>query len=124
MPCGLAKLAVYVMASSLLLASCTSLRAVHVPPADARWQQVPDIQVGDSVVVILKDGRKEAFRVTSVGTAAVYGKTRSISYADIETLQIRKFNGKRTAWLVLGTLAGVAVVSYGALLAALSQEED
>jgi hypothetical protein len=115
------RLIVHAIICSLLLSGCYPLREVRVPPPDEKWQQVPDIQVGEQVVVIRKSGRKTAFKVTSVGTTAIYGKDLNIPYTDIESLQIREFDGRRTAWLGVGIVAGAAALLYAALLVALSQ---
>jgi len=116
------RFAVYALACSLALTSCTTVREVAVPGASG--QQVPDVQVGDRVVVLLKSGKSESFKVTSVGTAAIYGKHESIAYSDIQSLEIRKLNGKRTAWLGIGIVVGLAAVLYAALLVAITQEEE
>jgi len=110
------------LACCLALTSCTTVRTVAVPGTSA--QEIPDIQVGDRVVVLLKSGQSESFKVTSVGTAAIYGEHRSIAYSEIQSLEIRKLNGRRTAWLGVGIVAGIAAVLYAALLVALAQGEE
>jgi len=93
-------------------------------PSPTSVQQVPDIQAGDHVVVLLKSGKSVSFKVTSVGTVAIYGKRQSIPYSEIQSLEIRKLNGRRTFWLGIGIVAGLAAVLYAALLVAITQEEE
>jgi hypothetical protein len=123
MPLRFRRIVVYALACCLGITSCTTVREVGLP-SDASVQQVPDIQPGDHVVVLLKSGKSESFKVTSVGTVAVYGRHQSIAYSDIQSLEIRKINGSRTAWLAIGIVVGLAAVLYAALLVALTQEEE
>lgn len=105
-----------VLACSLLLSGCTSMKRIQ--PATAPGQPIyGPLKPGDTVVVQTPDGKQGLFVVDRIDgdTIVVRGGTR-FARQDIVRLERRAISGPKTALLIGGIAAGVVWLSVGAWL--------
>jgi hypothetical protein len=105
-----------VLACSLLLSGCTSVRRIQ--PATAPGQPIyGPLKPGDTVVVQTADGQEGSFVVDRIDgeTIVVRGGTR-FTRQEIVRLERRAFSGPKTAILVGGIAAGAVWLAVGAWL--------
>ena len=110
-----------VLACSLLLSGCTSVKRIQ--PATAPGQPVyGPLKPGDTVVVHTSDGQEGQFVVDRIDgeTIVVRGGTR-FTRQDIVRLERRAFSGPKTAILVGSIAAGAVWLAVGAWLTQNSQ---
>jgi hypothetical protein len=106
-----------VLACSLMLSGCTSLKRIR--PATAPGQPVyGPLKPGDIVVVHTVDGEQEPFVVDRIDgeTIVARGGTR-FARQDIVRLERRALSGPKTAVLIGGIAAGAVVLAVGAWIA-------
>lgn len=101
------------------LAGCTSMRTVDRESDDG----TPAVQIGDRVRVVTRDGRELEFTVTQMdGDVLVGSKSGNqardtasdeirVPFQDVALVQVKSFDGWRTAGLV----AGSALLVYTAM---------
>ena len=104
-------------AVSFVLTSCYSLNPVLIPSGESP-PALPAVQVGDTVVVTThKTTEKKTFAVTAVEADALVGKDVRVAYADMTSLNIKRFRKGPTALVVLGVVMGIlsimAIVETG-----------
>jgi hypothetical protein len=102
---------VFIVTASFTLTSCTSLQGVTLPSAE-RPSQLPAVKPGETVVLTTRSGQTQSFEVTAVEADALVGKNIRVPYADIATLNVRRFNSARTGIvaIVVGAIALIAVL--------------
>lgn len=99
-----------VAAAALVFATgCTTLHSVSVSPNAMERQ----LDRGDDVVVTTTDGSVHEFEVTAIGPDALQGDGTSVPYSDITRVQVKRFDGKKTALLVVPIVAIVAIAAGG-----------
>ena len=106
-----------VLACSLLLPGCTSMKRIR--PATAPGQPVyGPLKPGDTVVVHTPDGEQGPFVVDRIDgdTIVARGGTR-FTRQDIVRLERRALSGPKTAVLIVGIAAGAVMLAVGAWLA-------
>lgn len=116
-----------VLCLSLLCSTtaCTTLQAVDPLP---KAGELP-VEAGDEVHVVLRSGAQYDLKVQSVSDAGLIGADGDgnrwkVRYADIRSLEQRRFSAWKTAGLTLA-LVGAALVALAALGAhALSHDLD
>ena len=69
--------------------------------------------MGDNVVITTKARKKASFTVTAVESDALAGKNVRVTYADMETLEVKHFRKGGTIALVV--VAAVVVLSVVAI---------
>ena len=100
-------------AASLLLTSCTTLQTVPVP-SGASPPSLPEVKVGDDVVITTKDMKKKKFTVTAVEADALVGEGVRVAYADMQSLGVKHVS--KGATTVLLVVIGVLVyLGYAAV---------
>ena len=102
-----------VLACSLLLSGCTSVKRIQ--PATAPGQPVyGPLKPGDTVVMQTADGQEGSFVVDRIDgeTIVVRGGTR-FTRQEIVGLERRAFSGPKTAVLVGGVAAGAVWLAVG-----------
>jgi hypothetical protein len=105
---------VILLSASLLASSCATVRDVPLPLViDAT--HLPDVHVGDRVVVTRKNGTTESFRITAIQSEALLGRTVRVSYSDISSIEVRRVS----IWRTSGVVVGVLVAAAGAVVYAL-----
>ncbi len=97
-----------------LLAACSSMQPVDVSDlADARGPA--EIEVGDRVEVISRDGEKFEFTVTEINSIGLGGKFGFIPFQNMRRLSVRRpgtGSGDLTwVWGLLGVALFVAIVA-------------
>jgi hypothetical protein len=96
------------------LSACTSLQPVY-PAPDIIVQQV---RAGDYVRVATHDGDTIEFKVLEIDTRKLVGKEKSVAYQDILQLEVKRFDGGETLWLLGGIALGFTVLIVAATIAA------
>lgn len=99
---------------SLLFSGCTSTR-FHSPSQGANL--AAEVRVGDQINCRLTDGTQKAFTVIAMEPATLVGESVRVPVADISTIEVTRFDGKRTikeTGKVVGNVVGGVV---GACLA-------
>jgi ABC-type Fe3+-siderophore transport system permease subunit len=86
--------------ASFLVTSCTSLQPVPVPGGQ-NPSTLPNVTVGDTVVVVTKTREKKTFKVTAVEADALVGTFVRVPYADMATLDIQHYRKGATTAVVL-----------------------
>lgn len=97
------------IAMSVLLSGCVSLRSVPLPAPGP--SATVAAKVGDQVRVQTRGGETFEFKVTAVEPDALVGKDRRVRYEEISGLQVRHLDKLRTGGAVVGTTLGVAAVA-------------
>ena len=106
-----------VLACSLLLSGCTSMKRIQ--PATAPSQPVyGPLKPGDTVVVQTPDGEQERFVVDRIdGDTIVARDGTRFTRQDIVRLERRALSGPKTAVLIGGIAAGTVMLVVGAWIA-------
>lgn len=105
--------------ASMALAACTSMQPLNTTPAELREIVKP----GDHLIVYEKSGRINDMTLVAMSDDRVHGvgvedrQAVSISFSDIERIEIERVDGSRTVLAVLGASA-VAAVLIAAIAAA------
>ena len=94
-----------------LSTACTTLRPV---PVDAAGSQIrSQVHVGDTVQVLTQDGRSETIQVAELGDKALVGTSGGarveVPYQAIQRLEVRRVSGGKTAGLIIGVVAAIAL---------------
>jgi hypothetical protein len=95
---------------SFVLTACTSLQAVSVPSGETP-PSLPDVKVGDKVVITTKAGQKKTFAVAAVEADALVGEGIRIAYADMATLGVKHIRKGATTAVAL-VVAFILLVAY------------
>jgi len=95
-----------VCAVTLLLSGCTTLHDVPVPSGETP-PSLPQVKVGDDVVILTKTLQKKKFTVTAVEADALVGDGVRVAYADMATLGVKQVS--KGATTVLLVTIGVCV---------------
>jgi hypothetical protein len=93
----------------LALVGCMTVQPLPVN----REQLATQLEPGDKVEVVTKDGRHLKFAMESVDEQGLRGAGQQIAYADIESLSRSQLNVGRTALIVLGVVAVGAAAAGG-----------
>ena len=99
-----------VLACSLLLSGCTSLKGIQ--PATAPGQPIyGPLKSGDTVIVQVRNGDRLKFEVDQIDgeTIVARGGTR-FTREDIVRLERRAFSAAKTAGLVAGIVGGFVLM--------------
>ena len=106
-----------VLACSLLLSGCTSMKRIQ--PATAPGQPVYEpLKPGDTVVVQTPDGEQERFVVDRIdGDTIVARDGTRFTRQDIVRLERRALSGPKTAVLIGGIAAGTVLLVVGTWIA-------
>jgi len=111
--------AIALLGICLVLTGCTTTH--YIPFNNLQANEAPALSPGDKVRVTLKSGQIRSLKVAAADAQTITGldldKAHSgisiqIALADVQTLQVREFEGRRTFWLVAGVVAIVAAVMY------------
>lgn len=105
-----------VLALTVILSGCTSLRPVTGAPEDLR-QRINTgalLKAGDSVLIVTTYGKVHRFEVTGVSDGVIQGRTDSVPVDQLASLEKRVANPLGTATLVIVALAvgSLAVVAH------------
>jgi hypothetical protein len=99
-----------------LLAACVALSMVacsSIQPLSVNASQLAStLKPGDQVEIVTASGQQLQFKVQNVDATGIQGGGQRVAYADIQAINRKQMDTKRTAWIVLG------VVAAGALAAA------
>ena len=91
-----------------LAPGCTSLRNVHLEPANP----FATIRVGDVVNVHTSDGRQNEFKVAQISPVEIVGSEgQKYSASEITRLQRRRVSGVKTAAALVGGFFAAMFVS-------------
>jgi hypothetical protein len=93
--------------ASFLLTSCTAMRTVPLPSGESP-PSLPDVKVGETVVVTTKAMERKKFEVTAIEADAILGKDVRVAYADIATLKVRRSDKGST--IALAVIVGATVI--------------
>jgi hypothetical protein len=74
------KLISVLLLASFMSMSCTSYKAMQVPVLES------DLKEGDTVRVIITDGRDVKFKITNITSDAIEGENQRILFKEITTL--------------------------------------
>jgi hypothetical protein len=115
---------VILMAICLGVTGCTASR--FYSPGDGQAVAAGEIHVGDRARIVLKSGESRTLRIRAVDSQTLTGdvgtgtntSSMQVALTDIQTIEIIRTKGLRTAGLVLGVIVGVAVVVVGGILVA------
>ena len=94
-----------------MCASCTSLHKMNLP-TDTHQKHAylkENINNGDDVKVILKDGTQHSFSVTGVTNEMILGKDLVIPIKNINVIEIEKVDTLKTTGTVLLVVLGVGL---------------
>ncbi len=80
----------------LMLAACTSYQAVAIDAIPS------EVDPGDQVRVIEKDGNEHGFEVTAIDEEAIEGAGVRIPVSEIRSIKVKKFSRGRTLFAGLG----------------------
>jgi len=113
MPANLHKRAIALLCVvSLVLTSCYSLQRVAIPSGQTP-PSLPDVKVGDTVVVTNRSGAKKTFEVIAIEADALVGHDVRAPYADMSTLDVKHLRKGATTGLVVGVVLTVlTIVAY------------
>jgi PBP1b-binding outer membrane lipoprotein LpoB len=84
---------------AFMLVSCTSYNAVKLP--DHRYS---DLNEGDTVKIVTKDGRDLTFQIMAISSEAIIGKDQHILFSEIVTVKKKQVSVGKTVGLVAGIL--------------------
>jgi len=97
----------------LLLTGCHTMRPVEAQSAAAPGAPSAaapfNIAVGDTVRVLLHDGRTLDLRVEAVDAQGFQGGGQRVAFSDVERVERNEINWTRTTLLLLG-IAGLGVL--------------
>jgi hypothetical protein len=99
---------------SLFLTSCYSLQPVTIPSGQTP-PSLPDLKVGDTVVVTTRAGgsKKFAFEVDAIEPDALVGHDVRVPYVDMTTLGVKQLRKGATTVLIVGVVLTVlGIVAY------------
>ena len=93
---------------SILLVACATTRQVYLP---TEGHGIDGVIEGDTVKIVMNDGKKHSLLVTRVDEIGLQGKQKSIAYSDMQSVVIVK--NRQTSgdvpWLIIGlTAAGMS----------------
>jgi hypothetical protein len=93
----------------VLLSICVSVTGCSTTRTLPRHDSIAEVQAsgvkpGTKVVVTLTSGEVRTFRITAVEGDALLGSNTRIPYADIAKLEVKRFDGRRTAGVAGATL--------------------
>lgn len=97
----------------LMCTGCTTTRYLPAPSATTTATALP--KPGRRIIVTLKSGETQEFRLTAIEGDALVGKDVRIPFAEIGRVQESRFSLTRTSGLVLGALAvavGAALIKF------------
>jgi hypothetical protein len=119
-----------VLSFSLALGGCTTTRDIWLPQSPDAGP--PRVGVGESVLVRMKSTQQLRMKVQAVDARTLTGasldpprgRVIQIDLADVESMSARRFNGGRTLGLVAGVAAGVVLLTFAGMYAAVTTCED
>ena len=98
-------------ALAVATASCTSMHQVPVVRTSAGQPIAWQVQAGDTIRVMLRDGGSSEFRVQSVTPEAIIASDGTrYEQANITSVERRGFSGGKTAGAAAGGVGLVAIV--------------
>jgi hypothetical protein len=97
-----------------LLAACSSMQPVRISDIES-GRAADEIQIGDRVEVISRDGEKFEFAVTEINEIGLGGKFGFIPFQNMRRLSVRRpgTDGSDLTWLwgILGAAVIIAVIA-------------
>jgi hypothetical protein len=104
---GISRKVMCILLATALVAACTSPQPVPSDPAYIRaW-----VRTGDHVRIVLRDGELLKFKVIESSADSLVGKDQSVPYEEILQIEVKRYDDRKTSWLV-----GVIVIGMSALL--------
>lgn len=109
-----------VVSLGMLFSGCTSTR-FHTPSSGTSL--TAEVRVGDRVNCRMNDGTQKTLTVTAVEPATLVGENIRVPVAEVSSIEITRFDGKKTitesfklvGGVVLVTgMIGLCLVSHGA----------
>ena len=94
----------------LLLAGCTSMRTLDVANVNTHEQLIKQIDVGDVVSVITKDGTTHEFAITLIDSEVISGNEIKISISEIKEIRKEEFSILKTGGLIPITWVGLTLI--------------
>jgi len=91
----------------LSMVGCTTIQPLTASPSSLS----STLKRGDQVEVTTASGKQLKFKVDSVDANGVHGGGQSVAYNDIQSINRREVDTKRTMWVVLGVVAAGAVAA-------------
>ena len=89
---------------ALILASCASYHYEVITPPDNRFQ----IEPGDTVRIVTKDGQDLEFKILTISSEAMAGEGRRVLFSEIATLEKRVRESASTGvWWMLNIAGAV-----------------
>ena len=110
-------LIIAIVGSAVVSTGCTSMKPIAITPAPGTGA-FGGIRPGDTVVVEMKGGRRDRFKVARIdGEALVSPEGERYERVDMKQLKQQKFSHLKT-WplvggIVLATLAVLAAIAFG-----------
>jgi hypothetical protein len=94
----------------LVCAGCTTLRPLAGDP-------LPQLKVGDRVLIVTQDNLRHRFRVNSIDARVVSGRSQTVPIDQIVSVQKRQFSLVKTLALatVIAGLAGAVIYTAASL---------
>jgi len=91
----------------LSMVGCTTIQPLTASPSSLS----STLKRGDQVEVTTASGKQLKFKVDSVDANGVQGGGQTVAYNDIQSINRREVDTKRTMWVVLGVVAAGAVAA-------------
>lgn len=89
------------------MAGCTTIQ----PLTASQSNLSSTLKRGDSVEVTTSSGKQLKFKVDSVDASGVHGGGQTVAFNDIQSIDRKEVDTKRTMWVVLGVVAAGAVAA-------------
>jgi hypothetical protein len=107
----------------LTLVGCTSLE--YLPVDRSRPEELQSrLNVGETVVVRLKNGEEREFRITALEPDAIVGRKERVAYQDVDVIEVKYLDYQGTAQATGAVALLALVVVGGAILDAESESRD
>ena len=91
----------------LSMVGCTTVQPLTVSQSSLSSTLKP----GDQVEVTTSSGKQLKFKVDSVDASGLRGGGQTVAYNDIQSIDRKEIDSKRTLWVVLGVVAAGAVAA-------------
>jgi len=94
----------------LLLPACSSMRTIDVAQVNTHEQLIKQIDVGDVVSVITKDGKTHEFTVKLINSEVISGNEIEISISEVNEIKKKEFSILKTGGLIPITWVGLTLI--------------
>jgi hypothetical protein len=91
----------------LSMTGCTTIQPLTASPTNLS----STLKRGDQVEITTSSGKQLKFKVDSADANGVHGGGQSVAYNDIQSINRKEVDTRRTLWVVLGVVAAGAVAA-------------